>query len=140
VTETGCVWCGRLFGARRGGSRQIFCCSRHRHAFHSAARRWAERAVAAGTLTVDHIRINDPAACTLLLGGISSVPVPGPQGAAPVALGDSAEEAAELLDDFLIALLVDLPDIWDDLAAALPDEIYDRIDRYLEGRLSEDRV
>jgi hypothetical protein len=25
---------------------------------------------------------------------------------------------------------------WPDLAAALPDEIYDRIDRYLETRLS----
>jgi hypothetical protein len=58
----------------------------------------------------------------------------------PVALTERYDEAEELLDELLIALLVDLPDIWDDLAAALPDEIYDRIDRYLEGRLSEDRV
>jgi len=41
-----------------------------------------------------------------------------------------------LLDDFLIALL-DLPgDTWPDLAAALPNELFDRIDRYLEARLS----
>jgi hypothetical protein len=38
----------------------------------------------------------------------------------------------------LVALL-ELPgDGWPDLVAALPDEIYDRIDRYLEDWLSED--
>jgi len=39
-------------------------------------------------------------------------------------------------DDFLIALL-DLPgDFWPDLAIALPDKLYDRINQYLERRLS----
>jgi hypothetical protein len=43
----------------------------------------------------------------------------------------------------LIALL-DLPGwsdpkswLWDDVAAALPDEIYDRVDHYLETLLSD---
>jgi hypothetical protein len=46
------------------------------------------------------------------------------------------DEAVELLDDFLIALL-DLPgDAWPDIAVALPDELYGRIDHYLEARLS----
>jgi hypothetical protein len=45
------------------------------------------------------------------------------------------DDVVDLLDDFLIALL-DLPgDGWLDLTAALPDEIYDRIDRWMEVRL-----
>jgi hypothetical protein len=43
----------------------------------------------------------------------------------------------ELLDDFLIALL-ELPGAaWPNLAVALPDEVFDRVDRYLEGWLAE---
>jgi hypothetical protein len=41
-----------------------------------------------------------------------------------------------LLDDFLIALLDSPGDTWPDIAAALPEELFDRIDRYLEARLS----
>jgi hypothetical protein len=52
----------------------------------------------------------------------------------PVALTERYDEAKEPLDELLIALLVELPDIWDDLAAALPDEIYDRVDRWMEAR------
>jgi|HubBroStandDraft_4_1064222.scaffolds.fasta_scaffold44544_2 hypothetical protein len=55
-TASGCLWCGTEFKARRAGSRQRFCCPRHRIAFHSAARRWAERAVACGALTVLELR------------------------------------------------------------------------------------
>jgi hypothetical protein len=66
-----CLWCGRPFPARRGGSPQRFCCSAHRMAFWSALRRWAERAVAAGVLSLDRIRKGDPEACTLLAGAIS---------------------------------------------------------------------
>ena len=62
-----CLWCDRAFLPRRGGSRQQFCSARHRAEFHSAARRFAERAVAAGILTVADIRNGAPAACTLLL-------------------------------------------------------------------------
>ena len=51
-----CLWCGKPFTARRGGSRQTFCCARHRIAFHSAARRWAEHAMAAGALTIAELR------------------------------------------------------------------------------------
>jgi hypothetical protein len=60
---------------------------------------------------------------------------PEPQKPAPVAPAESPDEAGDLLDDFLIALL-DLPgDAWPDLAAALPDDLYDRIDRYLKACL-----
>jgi hypothetical protein len=105
-------------------------------AFWSALRQWAERAVAAGVLTVDHIRSSDPAACTLLPGAISSMPVSEPQKAAYAAPTESPDESVELLNDLLGTLLVDLADVWDDLAAALPDELYQRIDRYLEVLLS----
>jgi hypothetical protein len=105
-------------------------------AFWSALRRWAERAVAAGTLTVDHIRSSDPAACTLLPGAISPAPISEPQKAAAVEPAERPDEAGELLDDFLIALL-ELPGAaWPNLAVALPDEVFDRIDQYLEARMS----
>ena len=71
MTRATCLWCGRSFIARRGGSPQRFCRPRCRITFWSALRRWAERAVAAGALTIDHIRNADLAACTLRLGAIS---------------------------------------------------------------------
>ena len=86
-----CQWCERPFPARRGGSPQRFCRSSCRIAFWSALRRWGERAVAAGMLS--------------LVG--------------------------------LLLALLDLPgDVWPDLAAALPEEVFDRIDRYMEARLT----
>jgi hypothetical protein len=60
-----CSWCGQDFPARRGGSPRRFCSTEHRSLFWSALRRWAERAVAAGILTIADIRNGDPAACTL---------------------------------------------------------------------------
>jgi hypothetical protein len=76
-----CLWCERPFQVRRGSSPKRFCCGAHRLAFWSALRRWAERAVAAGVLTVDHIRIDhirngDPGAWTLLPSGNSPAPPP----------------------------------------------------------------
>src|SRR6516165_404440 len=61
ITLPGCLWCKRPFRARRGGSPKRFCCAAHRIAFWSAARRWAERAVVSGLLSVDNIR-NDAGA------------------------------------------------------------------------------
>jgi len=56
--------------------------------------------------------------------------------APPESPGEFADEAADLLDGLLLALL-DLPgDVWPDLAAALPEEVFDRIDRYMEARLT----
>jgi hypothetical protein len=60
-----CRWCGRAFIERRGGSPQVFCRSGCRTAFHTAGRRWAERAVAAGVLTVAELRDIPAEACTL---------------------------------------------------------------------------
>jgi hypothetical protein len=109
-------------------------------AFWSALRRWAERAVAAGALTVDHVKSGDPVACTLLSSGTSPSPVREPQKSAPIAPAERPDEAAELLDDLLIVLLDLSGDEWDawiDVVAALPDELYDRIDQYIEKCLQE---
>ena len=136
ATSTACIWCGRPFRTRRGGSPKRFCSATHRAAFWSALRRWGERAVASGILTVADVRNGAAVTCTLPPGGISPAAISRDQKAAPVPPAASPDGANELLDDFLIALL-DLPgDTWPDLAAALPNELFDRIDRYLEARLS----
>ena len=61
-----CLWCEGEFKRRKGGSPQRFCNSKHRDAFHSAGRRYAERAVLGGLLTVPDLRNGSPEACTLL--------------------------------------------------------------------------
>jgi hypothetical protein len=75
ITETGgvaatktalvCPWCTTEFKPRRGGSAQRFCSGRCRTACWSALRRWGERAVAAGVLSIDAVRNGQPEACTL---------------------------------------------------------------------------
>jgi hypothetical protein len=78
-----CDWCDRSFRPRRGGSPHRFCGPKCRTAFWTALRRWGERAVAAGILTVGDIRSGDPAACTPKLvgrhSGRLSVPVAPPE-------------------------------------------------------------
>jgi hypothetical protein len=86
-----CEWCGRPFRPRRGGSPQRFCGARCRTAFWSALRRWGERAVAAGILTIADIRNGDPAACTLLLAA-------GSPGAVDEAHGSQSTVTAPRVD------------------------------------------
>src|SRR5438132_8224990 len=56
LTSSACLWCTRPFTPRRGGKVQRFCCPDHRVAFHCAARRWTERAVMVGLLSVAELR------------------------------------------------------------------------------------
>ena len=63
-----CLWCEGEFEPRKGGSPQRFCNPKHRAAFHSAGRRYAEHAVLSGQLTVADLRNGSPEACTLLTG------------------------------------------------------------------------
>jgi hypothetical protein len=56
---TECLWCGRPFAPRCGGSPQRYCSPSHRGEFHTAARVWTERALAAGALTIDELRNGD---------------------------------------------------------------------------------
>jgi hypothetical protein len=77
---------------------------------------------------------------TLLGATISPAPVSEAEKPALETPAESTVEAVTLLDDVLIALL-DLPgDAWPDLVCALPEELYDRIDRYLEASLSGRRL
>jgi len=80
-----CLWCGKPFKRRRCGSPQIFCEAACRSAFHGAGRRWAERAIACGALTVADLRNGDPQACTLRgrKEGGSSAPDTGASNSAP---------------------------------------------------------
>jgi|SRR5271166_5897720 len=73
VTTPGCLWCGKHFKSRRDGSPRVFCAPSCRVAYHSACRRWAEKAIATGKLTVAALRNGDAAACTLLPGGETPV-------------------------------------------------------------------
>jgi hypothetical protein len=99
-------------------------------------RRWAEKAVAVGALTVGHLRGGDPAACTLLPTSDSPAPISELQKAAAGELAELSGEIGQLLDDLLLTLL-DLPgDGWPDLAAALPEELFRRVDRYMKARLA----
>jgi hypothetical protein len=79
----------------------VFCGPACRQQYHSATRRWAEAAVAAGTLSLDQIRNGAAAACTLLPGAISPAPLSEHRKAAAVA----QDQAVELLDKLLTALL-----------------------------------
>jgi hypothetical protein len=99
ITLPVCLWCRRPCSARRGGSPKRFCCAAHRTAFWSAARRWAERAVVSGLLSVDDLRNGAGEACTLFAGANSPASVPFPQKSAAVAPGEHPSELAELFDD-----------------------------------------
>ena len=61
-----CLWCDTAFEPRKAGSPQRFCSSKCRDEFHSAGRRYAERAVLGGLLAVPDLRNGSPEACTLL--------------------------------------------------------------------------
>jgi hypothetical protein len=118
------LWCERPFAARRGGSAQRFCSAAHRMAFWSALRRWAERMVAAGVLTVADIRNDDPEACMLLRDGTLPVPL------------SEHREAEDLLKDLASALRA-LPEVaWLRAVGKLPDALFERLDRWLEARLA----
>jgi hypothetical protein len=63
-----CLWCDTAFDPRKAGSPQRFCNSKHREAFHSAGRRFAEHAVLSGLLTAADLRNGPAEACTLRKG------------------------------------------------------------------------
>jgi hypothetical protein len=108
--KTNCLWCHNPFLPRRnGGSPQRFCSGEHREIFWSASRRWAERAVAAGVLTVDQIKDNDPAACTL------------PPGWKP-----------QKSDELLFALLSVKSDAWQAIADAMTQQQFDALQDWFE--------
>jgi hypothetical protein len=86
AASTVCQWCEKPFRPRRGGSPQRFCGSKCRATFWSALRRWGERAVAAGILTIDDIKNSNPRACTLLLAARSPGAVGEAHGRRPAAI------------------------------------------------------
>jgi hypothetical protein len=108
-TSAVCEWCERPFRRRRGGSPQRFCGTKCRMAFWTALRRWGERAIDAGVLTIDDIRNRDPAACTLLAGARSCTPVSEapPQRLAAVAPREESRLAQEEFERLLARTIAD---------------------------------
>lgn len=51
-----CRWCNEWFKRRRGGSPQSFCCRRHRQAYHTQCRRFAEQALESGLITIEDLK------------------------------------------------------------------------------------
>ena len=130
-----CAWCSHPFRPRAtGGHAQRFCRPVCRRAFDAAGRRWVADAISGGTLTVAALRSGYAATRALVAEAISSVPVSEAREPAPVALTERDHEAEDLLGGLLVALLDLLGDGWADLVAGLPDELYDRIDRWMEAR------
>jgi hypothetical protein len=70
-----CLWCACSFEPRRGGTPQRFCGVECRTAFWSALRRWGERAVAAGILTIADLQSDSAPACTLPERGKPTLPL-----------------------------------------------------------------
>jgi hypothetical protein len=104
-------------------------------AFWSALRRWGERAVDSGMLTVADVRNDAIAACTLLPAAISPAPMDPPVKPAPVAPAERPGDPAELL-----AALLGVPsEGWPALAAAMSDELFDRLKRWHAARLAKNR-
>jgi len=135
-TSTACIWCGRPFRARRGGSPKRFCSAAHRIEFWSELRRWSERAVVAGVLTVDRVKNDDSAACTVLSGGISPAPVfptekPAP---APVAPTERPQHVVIALDHMQQMQLRELR--WGDpFHPAAPEELAAMAGRLLRAEI-----
>lgn len=53
----------------------------------------------------------------------------------PAGTDEGPEAVAELFDDFLVFALAE-SDLWDVIASALPEELFDRIDRHVEALLA----
>jgi hypothetical protein len=111
VTETAlapsedgkCLLCDRPFRARRtGGTPKKFCSPAHRNAFHTAARKWAEKAVADGRITLDDLK-HDPAACTLLPTAFSVSPGDPLQRRVPPGFEFARNQPFGRIDDLIAA-------------------------------------
>ncbi len=59
-----CLWCAGPFPAKRVGAHQKkFCSVPCKNRYHSAARRWVQRAITGGQLSVHDLKALD-ASCT----------------------------------------------------------------------------
>jgi endogenous inhibitor of DNA gyrase (YacG/DUF329 family) len=66
---TRCAWCGAKFQSRVVGAHlKRFCSTRCQDRFHAAARRWAERAIVEGRLSLIDLKASG-VSCTTRGGG-----------------------------------------------------------------------
>lgn len=98
-----CLWCGRSFEPRRGGSQQTYC----RAAYHKAARQRCERAIADGRLTVQDLRSAAAVAYSLPQRGDPPVPLSN-NGCDEIALLNAPLKFVAEVDRDTVAWLVKL--------------------------------
>lgn len=64
-SESKCEWCSESFpGGRRGAHMKRFCSEECKTAFHTATRRYGERCLRAGRITVAELRALSPQGTT----------------------------------------------------------------------------
>ena len=64
MTKPTCPWCGRRFEPKTvGAHRKRFCSATCKDRYHAALRKWAERAVANGQLSVADLK-STQSSCT----------------------------------------------------------------------------
>jgi hypothetical protein len=97
-----------------------------------AARHWVATALASGALTLEALRNGSTAARALPLGAIFRAAAPQQPFAAPSEPAESPCEDSELLLDNLLGALLTRRKVWFDLMAELPQELLDRIERWIE--------
>jgi hypothetical protein len=121
-TSTSCQWCARPFQARRsGGSPRRFCCTKCRTMFWSALRRWGDRAIADGILTIADLKNDAVAACTPFQDAESPMPL-SDIGAGDTAPGDALRFIVDIERskvDWLVKFRMIRSDQQDDLLAIM---------------------
>ena len=83
-----CLWCDGSFEPHRGGSRQTFCRSTCRAAYHKATRQWCEQEIAEGRLSIENLRAAAytlPSGAKALLSGQSNMGPPNSALLSPMA-------------------------------------------------------
>ena len=67
-----CFWCGTKFSAKTvGANPKRFCSALCKNRFHTAARRWVERALADGRLSLNELGAPS-ASCTTVGGALEA--------------------------------------------------------------------
>ena len=71
-----CLWCGRPFTFRKVGAHaKKFCSAPCKNRYHTAARRWIQRAITDGQLSVTDLNRHSPDAIQIR-GNRTTVPPP----------------------------------------------------------------
>jgi hypothetical protein len=117
-----CLWCTSSFEPRRSGSPQRFCGTKCRTKFWSALRRWGDRAIDAGILSVADVKSGVATACTLPGHGAPAAPLLSVRAgdiASSIAVQIFVVEVERSKVDWLVRLRLLRPDQRNDFIAII---------------------